>query len=357
MPTRLSDVSPTEKQILRLIRAPSTKYRSTMNFRYRLTATYGLLLLLAACTPPAVSTTRPIAASTSVPAPVQPKCDEEPTAAEKLIREADRIQATSFDEALALYKEAETLEPKNARIQYRIGTIYRKKEEWANAASSFQRAANLAPSFANFWYEYGYALTKMAELKSIAWDDARKPLAKCIEIDNNFADCHYRLGLVFVYLDEERKALESYTNAIVHDPTKINRYTTLADLYLRLDFSTEAESVLQQAKAFSRPADRSLYGVHVLLADIYQSRGASAEALTELEAAKVVVGTEGPEAVLILFILGSAYATSTPPRRLEAIANLKGFSVRACTQSKRAIFATECDIAQTLISRLGGTVP
>lgn len=76
--------------------------------------------------------------------------------------------------------------------------------------------------------------------------------------------------------------------------------------------------------------------------------------VTELEAAKVAAGSEGSEAVQILWNLGSTYAQMKPPRTQEAIQMLKGFSTRACKGAKAATFKSECDQAQTLMVKLGG---
>ena len=106
----------------------------------------------------------------------------------------------------------------------------------------------------------------------------------------------------------------------------------------------------------AKPGDRAIYGVHVLLSQVHQDRGSLPEMVTELEAAKAVVGTEGAEAIQILFNLGSTYAQLTPPRSQEAIQMLKGFSTRACKGPKAQAYKTECETAQTLVSKLGGTM-
>ena len=324
-----------------------------MNPPRRFLASCGLLLLSSiSCTP------TPAAAPHVTPAetPAKQSCADE-SAAEELVSKGEQVEGLDPDQALVFYEQAAALAPKNARIQYRIGTVYKKKEDWDKAAASYGRAANLDPSFANHWFWYGYSLEQLAKRDRKGWEDARKALEKCIEIDANHAECHYRLGNAFLYLDDERKALESYTKAIQIEPTKIDRYAGLADLYLRLDFVNEAEVVLKQAKQFAKPGERALFNVHILLGDIQRTRGAEAESISEFEAAKVVAAGEGPEATMILFILGSSYATSNPPRRAEAVANLKAFAQRACKGQKARLFETECVQSNMIITKMGGAQP
>jgi hypothetical protein len=101
---------------------------------------------------------------------------------------------------------------------------------------------------------------------------------------------------------------------------------------------------------------KSVYNVHMLLARVFQERGSQPEQVTELEAAKAVAPTEGPESVTILYALGSTYAVMTPPKSAEAIAMLKGFSSRACKGSKANTYKAECEQSQALVSKLGGTL-
>jgi len=323
-------------------------------------AASGLVLLSSvSCAPAPAATAHSAPPSTPVAIPAAttaaPSCADE-SVAEELVDKGLQIERISADEALAFYEQARALAPNNARIQYRIGTIYRKKEDWDKAVASFSRAVALEPSFANYWLWYGYSLDIKARKEGKGWDEARKALEKCIEIDPNYAECHHRLAEVCLRLDDERQALESYTKAIRIEPTKIDRYPALADLYLNLDFVEEADVVLKQAKQFAKPGDRSLFWVHVLSFQVQQMRGA-ANAIVELEAAKAVSAGEEPQATQILFMLGSSYAVLKPPRRAEAIANLKAFAQRACKGSKSALYPIECMQTQSLITKLGGAQP
>jgi tetratricopeptide (TPR) repeat protein len=271
-----------------------------------------------------------------------------------LANQADKEVAVNPDGAANKYEQATKLDPNNHRIFFKLAMAYRKKEEWDKVASTLARATQLAPKFANYWAERGNALEKQAQKKTVPWDEAKEPFQKCIENDPHYAECYEHLGKVFLWTDDEQKALENYTKAIEHNPSEIRYYTALADLYIRLGYVKEAEQVLKEAKNFAKPGDKSLFGVHVLMSMVHQDREAIPEIVTELEAAKAVAGTEGPESVQILFMLGSTYAQLKPPRTQEAVQMLKGFTARACKGAKAATFKTECETSQTLITRLGG---
>ena len=270
--------------------------------------------------------------------------------------QADKEVTLNPDGAINKYEEATKLDPTNHRIFFKLAMAQKKKEDWDKVASTLSRATQLAPKFANYWFERGYALEMQAKKKTVSYDEAKEPYTKCVENDPNFDDCYSQLGNVYLHSDDEQKALENYTKAIEHDPKVIWYYSQLADLYIRLGYVKEAEAVLKEAKSFAKPGDKSLVGVHILLAQVYQDRGSTAEQVTELEAAKAVAPPDGPESVQILWSLGSTYATMNPPRTQEAIQMLKGFNARACKGAKAQSYRTECESTAALVQKLGGTL-
>lgn len=274
-----------------------------------------------------------------------------------LANQADAEVKLSPESAINKYEQATRMDPTNHRIFHKLGMAYKKREDWDKVASTMSRAATLAPKFANYWLERGYALEMQAKKKTgVSWEEAKEPYQKCIENDPNFADCYEELGTVFLQTDDEQKALDNFTKAIEHDPSEIRYYAALADLYIRLGYMKEAEQVLKEAKSFAKPNDKAAYAIHVLLSQVYQDRGSQPEMVTELEAAKAVAGNEGAESIQVLFALGSTYAILTPPRTAEAIQMLKGFSTRACKGAKAQSYKTECETAQTLVTKLGGSM-
>lgn len=272
-----------------------------------------------------------------------------------LANEGDKSVKVDADGAIGKYEQATKLDPTNPHIFFKLAMAHKKKEEWDKVAEALSTATKLAPTWANFWLERGYALEQLAEKKTVSYEEAKEPYNKCIDIDANYADCYHQLGNVYLWLDDEQKALEFYSKAIEHDPTQIRFYGPPAELYINLDFNKEAEQLLKEAKNFAKPGDPYLFGVHMLLSKIYQDRGQTSEMVTELEAAKAVAG-EGPNQLPVLYSLGSTYAKLDPPRKQESIQLLKSFNSRACKGQKAKEYASECETTKSLISDMGGSV-
>src|SRR5277367_2579659 len=144
--------------------------------------------------------------------------------------EGDQSVKLNVEGAINSYDQATKLDPTNHKIFFKLAMAYRKKEDWDKVASTLARATQLAPKYANYWFERGYALEQLARKKTVPWEEAKEPLQKCIENDPNFADCYEELGNVFLWTDDEQKALENYNKAVEHDPNNIGYYTMLAGL-------------------------------------------------------------------------------------------------------------------------------
>jgi tetratricopeptide (TPR) repeat protein len=281
-------------------------------------------------------------------------CSRNAIEAINLANEADKQKDVDVDGAISKYEQASQLDPTNHRILYKLAMAYRKKEAWDKVASSLSRATQVAPKFANYWYNKGFAIEEQAAKKTISWEEAKEPFKKCIEADPNYADCYHELGYTYLWTDNEQEALANYTKAIERKPDELRYYTRLADLYLALGYYDQAQQVLKEALAYGKEGDKFLFGVHVLLSQVYQTKNQMNEMVTELEAARKVAGDDHPE---ILYNLGSTYAVLNPPRKTEAIQLLKSFSVRACRGAgATGKYKDQCEASQSLVAKLGGSM-
>ena len=272
-----------------------------------------------------------------------------------LANQGDQVVELDPNSAIQKYEQATQLDPTSHQIFYKLAKAYKKKEEWDKAATALARATDIAPSYANYWYERGWALEKRAEKQPPesrvnAYEECKQPYQKCVEADPNKDECYSRLGVAHLFSDDEQKALANFTKAIEFRPDDISYYPRLADLYMRLGYSTEAEQVLNAAKDMADPKDKVLYHVHTLLSAIHRDRGDVNKMVAELEAAKAVTA-EDPA---LLFNLGMAYAQLKPPKKAEALQMLKGFTARACKGKAAATYQTQCEQSQSAMARLKG---
>lgn len=284
-------------------------------------------------------------------------CSRNNIEAVNLANEGDKERATNIDGAISKYEQATNLDPTNHKVLGKLAAAYQKKEQWDKVASTCAKAEKLAPKHANYFFLHGYALAQQAQKGPVGWADAKGPLEEAIKLDSNIADAHFELAEVHLHLDDEASALQSYTNAIMKKPDNLAFYGPLADLYIRLNHVQEAEQVLTQGLSFAKEGDKALFAVHSLLGDIYDRKRDLTKAVGEYEAAKKSCGQCNEAGQQIAFFnLGAAYASLSPPRKSEAIAQLQSFQKMICKGAAAARYADQCTQAQQLATKLGGTL-
>jgi tetratricopeptide (TPR) repeat protein len=283
-------------------------------------------------------------------------CSRDHIEAINLANAGDKAVQVNVEGAIQKYEEASRLDPTNHQIFWKLSKAYQKKEDWDQMASTLARASQVAPTFANYWYYRGFALTqKAAGGNPDSWEEAKAPLQKCIETDPNFAECYHELGAALWWTGDDQGALENYSKAIEHDPTVAYFYPPMGELLVALKFYDEAETILKEGTRIVPPTEKSannLYGMYVLLSQVYQARNDIGNMVSVLEKANEVAGESHPE---ISFNLGSTYAVMKPPQKEKAIRLLNSFNKRACRGKNAEKYKDQCATSSDLVQKLGGT--
>lgn len=282
-------------------------------------------------------------------------CSRNAIEAVNLSNEGDKVRGTNVDDAISKYEQATQLDPSNHRILWKLATAYQKKEDWPKVEQTMNKATKIkeAEKFANYFWLRGYALKQMAIKGPTSWSDSKEPLETAAKLDPNYADPHFDLAEALLHLDDEKGALEQYTKAIELNPDELNYYGPLADLYIRLNFLNEAESVLKEAVGREKSGDKAGFNVHSLYGEIYMLRGDTSSAIKEFESAKKSCGQCNEKGQQICFFnLGAAYAKAN--RKSEATSNLLSFQKTVCRGAAAQRYADECVQAQELIKEVGG---
>lgn len=283
-------------------------------------------------------------------------CSRDHIEAINLANAGDKAVSVNVEGAIQKYEEATRLDPTSHRIFWKLAKAYHKKEDWDKMASTLARAIQLAPEFANYSYYRGFALMQKAIAGNPdAYEEAKAPLKKCIEADPNYAECYHELAEAQLWTDETQAAIENYTKSIEHDPTVSYFYPPLGEILIALRLYEPAEQVLKEGTRIVQPTEKTvgnLYGMYVLLSQVYQARDDLSSMIGVLEKANEVSGDSHPE---IAFNLGSTYAVMDPPQKEKAVRLLNSFNKRACRGKDAKKFADQCATSADLVQKLGGT--
>ena len=292
-------------------------------------------------------------------------CSRSSIEAVNLSNEGDReLKASNVDGAISKYEQATGLDPLNHRIFYKLARAYQKKEAWDRMASALQNAQRAAtdngkqkPTHADYYFLQGYALEQLAARDPGKWGEAKAPLQQAAQLDANYAEPHFELGEVHLHLDDEQTALQEYTKAIDLKPTESDFYGPLAQLYLNLNFLEQAEKVVAEGLrlAVGGPeAPKARFQLHTLLGAVREAKGDMSGTISEFQAAKEGCGQCNEKGQQIAYFnLGYAYTRSNPPRKREAVEQLRNFHKIVCITAAKKTFGDQCSQTQDLVKGLG----
>jgi tetratricopeptide (TPR) repeat protein len=130
-----------------------------------------------------------------------------------------------FEDAVAQLRKAIRLEPNNASSHLTLGTIYSNLERYSEAEPELREAVRLDPKNASARYGLANCLFNEQKLK-----DAETEARMAIQLQPKAA-VNYRLLAAILAAQGNTEAIQYLRKAIQIDPTGIESYVNLAELY------------------------------------------------------------------------------------------------------------------------------
>ncbi len=167
----------------------------------------------------------------------------------KIIEAAGKLVAKgAYDKAIKEYQKILEVDPKDVRILQKMGELYQKKNDNAQAATFIMRVAE---SYA----KDGFFLRAVAQYKQV-----QKLDPTLIDVNLQLAELHQQLQLmgeamayyqlVANHYDKQgdvKKSLEVLRKMVDLDPDNVQSRVKLADLYIRERMPDDASAELQRA--------------------------------------------------------------------------------------------------------------
>lgn len=220
---------------------------------------------------------------------------------EKLTAQAQKfIEKGQYERAIREYLKIVAEDEKDVRTWLKIGDLFVKLGQKAQAAQTYQKVAR-------FYADQGFYLKSVAVYKQILKIDPR-----LIDVNLALAELYQQLGLVqdaigqyeavAAFLQREgrgRDAISAHRAALDLDPENVAQRIKLAELYSKEDMAKEAarefRRTAEQLRALGRTEDFLKVGERLLfhdpedsatareLATLYLERGDARRALTKLQ--------------------------------------------------------------------------
>lgn len=117
------------------------------------------------------------------------------------------------NEALEMYQEILSFDPRHAPAAINLGTIYYNLRHFAQSEALYRQAAEADPNYALAFFDLGNALDELQRLP-----EAIVAYKRAIQLSPSYADAHYNLALAFERTNDRRRALGHWMTYLRLDP-------------------------------------------------------------------------------------------------------------------------------------------
>ena len=147
-----------------------------------------------------------------------------------------------YDIAITSYQKAIELNPEFAEAHNNLGNILKTRGHLKDALKSYQAALSINPDFTEGYYNLGVVYKELGELKT-----AVEYYEKAIEIKPDYAEAQNNLGLVLNDLGQFDLAILNYNKAITYKPNFFQAYNNLGLSLNNIEMFKEALESFQLA--------------------------------------------------------------------------------------------------------------
>jgi Flp pilus assembly protein TadD len=160
------------------------------------------------------------------------------------------VDIGDYNGAIAIYKEASYLEPKNASIYSGIGYLNAQAGNFAAAAVAYRQAVALNPNSGAFQYALGYVSANLGD-----YNTAKEAYRHAVQLERSNKNAYLGLGVVLSHLRDYDNAVWAYEQAISLDSRNGQAYELIGKTFVQQGRRGDAIATLNRAR------------------DLYQSQG------------------------------------------------------------------------------------
>lgn len=163
------------------------------------------------------------------------------------------LEKSKPDEAIEAYRQASTLQPKDAEPHLSAGLLLEKQERVADAEQEYKQVLALDPSSAD-------ALAGLANIymRGQRYSEADAVLRKLLAVRPNDAGVHMQLGRIMAIAGHNEDAIAELETALKLAPDDADVRRDLAEVYVSADKFDQAETQYR-ALLTAKPKDAELH--------------------------------------------------------------------------------------------------
>ncbi|MBW4566440.1 MAG: tetratricopeptide repeat protein [Mojavia pulchra JT2-VF2] len=153
------------------------------------------------------------------------------------------VDAGDYAGAISVYKQAASLEPKNAKIHSGIGYLYAQQGNFQAALAAYRRALAINPNNGDFYYAVGYIKGNLGDMPG-----AKEAYRRAIQINRNNVNAYLGLAVTQSRLGDYQAASWAYEQAINLDRNNAQTYELMGSMYKQRRQTKQASNLLVKAR-------------------------------------------------------------------------------------------------------------
>lgn len=181
------------------------------------------------------------------------------SATDRLYRRAKAAtENESLQEAVQLYRELLTIDPKHLRAHNNLGVLYDRMGDYRGALAEYEAAEALDPDDVRLQCNIAAVLASLTRYR-----EAEAKLTRALQADPQNADARENLGLVYFKRGLYAEAAEELRRAAKLDPDRASAFLYLGDALNHMDEIEAAIEALKKSVEL-RPNPRAYYTLGIL---------------------------------------------------------------------------------------------
>ena len=153
------------------------------------------------------------------------------------------VNSGDFNGAIAVYTQAASLQPKNAKIHSAMGYLYAQQGNFPAALTAYRRALGFDPNNGDFFYAVGYVKGNLGDTAG-----AKEAYRKAIQLNRNNVNAYLGLGVTQSRLGDYQAAMWAYDQALGIDKNNAQTYELMGSMFKQRPKAKEASNVLSKAR-------------------------------------------------------------------------------------------------------------
>ena len=180
----------------------------------------------------------------------------------KLSANTNNTSQSQVEKAITHYLYQAEIKPSSAQIQFNLGNLYTKNQQWQEAIACYQKAIKIDSTYGQAYINFGKALAKIGKQaesleqlylgytikpeladadnlfnlgQALVAQGDRKRAVNCysfaINLKPDFAAAYHNLADTLIQLGRKQEAIECYCKAVEHNPQDTHSYFALGEQY------------------------------------------------------------------------------------------------------------------------------